>query len=30
MKSKYIEPSSVTFGILIKAHGKINDLKGAF
>ena len=30
MKNKSIEPSSVTYGILIKAHGKMNDLNGAF
>lgn len=30
MKNKNIEPSSVTYGILIKAHGKMNDLNGAF
>lgn len=26
MKKKHIEPSSVTYGILIKAYGKMNNL----
>lgn len=30
MKKKKIEPSSVTYGILIKAFGKVNDLVKAF
>ncbi len=30
MKRKGIEPSSVTYGILIKAYGKQNDLSRAF
>ena len=30
MKNKSIEPSSVTYGILIKSYGKMNDLNGAF
>ena len=30
MKRKHIEPSSVTYGILIKAYGKQNELSKAF
>jgi pentatricopeptide repeat domain-containing protein 1 len=30
MKRKMIEPSSVTYGILIKAYGKVNSLSEAF
>jgi len=30
MKKKQIEPSSVTYGILIKAYGKVNCLNEAF
>jgi pentatricopeptide repeat domain-containing protein 1 len=30
MKGKGIEPSSVTYGILIKAYGKKNELGKAF
>ena len=30
MHTKNIEPPSITYGILIKAFGKINDLAQAF
>ncbi len=30
MKKRNIKPSSVTYGILIKAYGKTNDLVKAF